>query len=375
LEVSRLKQNNTQNFLQNEVENKDYAMHDTPTEAFIHLLQNSLKTCGNGHRRMSESIAQDLRIFSRERLLPLLEREKRTMKPKFTLSLVGLTNVGKSTLMEALFGHPIAPRKNGPATAIPVEYGYSDTWSLSIRHHAARKPMQRSEYKNSTDLGCAIEREVVDIDPTRVADIAWTTACGPIEMLRNGLVMADTPGFGAAQPGNPEGSHQKTLEDFVIQRVDRIYFCVAAGETWAISEIEKNFYKKFSPLCGHVVVTRWEGTVEDEDKYQTHYREIFPGSEFVFTNAKRAMKNHSLLDNLRKIITDYSTPENRRRQCFQELCSAWHDIVDHVRTVHEETDIPWRPDALMQFTESCRNHSDLDSVVQDASEIIRRLSR
>ena len=46
------------------------------------------------------------------------------------VAFVGLTNVGKSTLLSALFGAKVAPARNRPWSSVPVEYRYSDKYEI-----------------------------------------------------------------------------------------------------------------------------------------------------------------------------------------------------------------------------------------------------
>ena len=86
-------------------------MPHTPIEAFIHLVQNTAESLKNHPQRAHAGMVDDLDRFSRERLIPLWQREQKSSQNPYVLSFVGLTNVGKSTLMEALLGFPVAPRK------------------------------------------------------------------------------------------------------------------------------------------------------------------------------------------------------------------------------------------------------------------------
>ena len=47
------------------------------------------------------------------------------------VAFVGLTNVGKSTLLSALFGAKGAPARNRPWSSVPVEYRYSDKYEIN----------------------------------------------------------------------------------------------------------------------------------------------------------------------------------------------------------------------------------------------------
>ena len=324
--------------------------NEPPIEALIHLVQDTVEYC-RANQSAAPAVIEALERFKDRRLWPIYERTVKAKKLKYVVSLVGLTNVGKSTLMEALLSVP-APRKNGPATAIPVEYGYADQWSLSILHKNTR--FDRQIFDNANKLSDELREVVVDVLPAKAANIECVFVDGPISALKEGLVMADTPGFGAAQTGEDDGSHQRRLEDFIQNRIDRIYFCVAAGDTWTISDAEKIFYEKISPLCGHVVVTKWEGSESQKEIYQSHYEDIFSSSKFVFTNAKRSGNqpdDHGLPE-LMEIMLEHGTPEKRKESCEQELLAAWNDFHIGREKARLTTQIPWRWDSLKWFETS-----------------------
>ncbi|MEI8045088.1 MAG: dynamin family protein [Verrucomicrobiota bacterium] len=347
-------------------------MPDTPIESFIHLVQDTVEALKLQPKLAPPSAIQELEIFSSERLIPLCQQEQKSGRNPYVLSFVGLTNVGKSTLVEALLGFPVAPRKNGPATAIPVEYKHDSSWSFTIQHRASIRPSGCYPFADGQSLGRDLVRRVVDCDDAEAAEVAWVNVRGPMEILRHGLHMADTPGFGAAADENNGQSQQQRLEEFISKSVDRVYFCVAAGVAWAVSNIETQFYKKLSHLCGHVVVTKWEGTQDEQVDYRNRYQKLFPAAEFVFVNARRAMQGRGqsieLLEKLKGIITDYSTEERRRKICDQGLLAAWHDIKEHMESVHKLPHIPWRSDSLRQFLGSCDARPQLDPLSRDLKQ-------
>ena len=347
-------------------------MPDTPAGAFIHLIQDTVSAMRLRRDHNADPVG-DLERFLRERLMPIWRREEQAGTTPYVLSLVGLTNVGKSTLMEALLKFPVAPRKMGPATAIPVEYVYNENWQMSVLFRDFRTDV--THFNDAKSLGMELKKNVVEVDTARATEIAWVTVSGPMGMLKDGLVMADTPGFGAAQIGDDDGSHKKRLEEFIFERVHRVYFCVAAGDTWAVQECERDFYKNISHLCGHVVVNKWRGSEQETIEYERRYRPVFPSAEFIFVNAKKAIQGQSEnspesirksnLDRLHAVIDTYSTPEKRRAMCDPELMAAWHDIHKYLEIRHRVTSIPWRRDSLNQFVETCRGRQRLAGVLND----------
>ena len=54
--------------------------------------------------------------------LARIHRRVKRARERYVVAIVGLSNVGKSTLINALLGQELAPRRNGPCTSCPVEF-------------------------------------------------------------------------------------------------------------------------------------------------------------------------------------------------------------------------------------------------------------
>ncbi len=339
-------------------------MPSTPIGAFIYLVQETVEEIRRRGNHNKE-IVEDLNRSKLERLVPIYKREQNAGEVPYVVSLVGLTNVGKSTLMEALLGVPVAPRRMGPATAIPVEYKYKNTskWKISVLHRDFRT--EEVIFEDVEQLGQELKRMVIDVNKSDAVKTEWVTVSGPMNLLDDGLIMADTPGFGAAQIGEEDGLRQRKLEEFIARRVHRAYFCVAAGDTWAIQPSEKDFYSKIKDICGHVVVNKWRGSEDEKLKYKEQYAAIFPSAEFIFVNTRR---DKDTIDDFRELISRYSTPEKRREMCDPELIAAWFDIHRHLEIKHRLSSIPWRFDSLNQFKEACTRRLALAPLLEDLND-------
>lgn len=340
-------------------------MPDTPIEALYHLIQKTNNTQKQSIQTRSHDgvlLSDALANFSQKRLIPLWNQERNSLKSPYVLSLVGLSNVGKSTLTEALLGFPVAPRKSGPATAIPVEYIYSDNWAIEILYrnfHTDNLP-----FGNAESLGKELMKRVVTVDLKAASIVAWVTVKGPMEMLKSGLTLADTPGFGAALIGHDDGAQSKRLEAFILNRVHRLFFCVAAGEEWTISDIEKDFYEKHSHICSHVIVNKWNGTADEEEKYKQKYSSIFPLAKFIFVDARLALVKKSNFKAFHEIIDAYSTPDKRREMCLTELIRAWNDINRCIEKEYSIKHIEWSKLALQNFIHSCSPYPCLNIITK-----------
>ena len=63
-----------------------------------------------------------------------IRRRLQSAANRYVVAVVGLTNVGKSTLLNALLGDDLAPRRNGPCTAVPIEFTYGAETRLTVFH-------------------------------------------------------------------------------------------------------------------------------------------------------------------------------------------------------------------------------------------------
>ena len=332
----------------------------SPIEAFIFLLQES--TALAQHQKALDKSQMDyLEEFRRSRLVPILQREKKAQRSPFTLSLVGLTNVGKSTLIEALLGAAVAPKKNGPATAVPVDYSFSPSWSLEVHHYDAGTPPLLQYFTEAVALAAEVSRHVIGPSSEAANKIAAVSVTGPMDLLKNNLVLADTPGIGAAiiDPAAGQGT-KLSPPDRWLQSAGRAYLCVAAGVTWKISSEEAAFYRSLRHICSNVIVTRWEDSDEAQEEWKTTFAKLFPGADFDFVNARRGVN----VPQLRDIIIAQSSAEQRILQVQRELLKAWTDLKRHFQQVYK-TPIPWRNDSLARFQFSCAPYADLQAIASE----------
>jgi len=340
-------------------------MSDKPVSSFMLLLKETSKSLKD------KQIVGAFDDFRHNRLDPLWHQENNAGVSPYVLSLVGLTNVGKSTIAEALLGFPVAPRKNGPATAIPVEYIHAPYWRMEILYrHSCGK--EETEFENASLLATELERRVVGVDAATASSIAWVTVRGPMMVLKDGLTLADTPGFGAAQKGDDDGTHQQRLEEFITKRVHRVYFCLAAGDNLTVSDAEVKFYQKIKHLCNHIIVNKWKfgGDIDKQQKYKNLHQRLFPEAKFVFVNAKMAIVGkQSNIESLQSVIESHATPERRRCMVWMDLLGAWKDFHYYMETVHRLSEIPWREVSKNSFLLSCETIDELQPIVSDIERI------
>lgn len=328
----------------------------SPIEAFIFLVQETAELAKN-QKILNEAQRGYLEDFRASRLIPIYQREKLAQKSPFTLCFVGLTNVGKSTLIEALLGAPVAPKKNGPATAVPVEYSFSPRWALEVHYHDAALPPVNRHFEEPAALAAEVSRHVIDQTPHDTDKIAAVCVTGPMELLKNNLVLADTPGIGAAILEPAANSEGVPAEASWIREGGRAYLCVAAGVSWKVSPEETDFYRTLRHICSNIIVTKWEDDAARQQEWKDTFGELFPGANFDFVNARRGVN----VEQLRSIIDAQSSLERRLFLTRRELSQAWMDLRSHFKQVYQ-AEIPWRKDALERFLHTCSHHAELHMI-------------
>jgi len=334
-------------------------------DAFVHLLhdtENCLRNSPGNGRVLA--LIEFLRDFRLKRINPIHKRLGRMNSGRYVLSMVGLTNVGKSTLAHALLKHPVAPRRNGPATSIPVEYEHGDEWLMTTCSLESRS-VQRESFNSPQLLAQALERRVFNVSQDHADKIERVLVRGPMDSIEGELVFADTPGFGAGQSGDTQGIHQARLTDYVHKHVHEVLFCVS-GANCVVKKEEVEFFRAIQELCSTVVVNKWDCEPEAREReiqvYKTKYAHLFPLCGFMFIEAKWAIEGQtkgtpgkvgeSGVNELRTFISERATIAGRRAALRQQLEDAWQDLLELAREPLRESSldaVPWREDGFRRL--------------------------
>ena len=327
---------------------------------FLHLLNDTESFIKRSPGRFeTDDLETFLRDFRNKRVNPLYRRVSRLDSPGYVLSMVGLTNVGKSTLAQALLGHPVAPRGNGPTTAIPVEYLFSPCWSIKTTYRETQR-IVTTEFESAGELFTNLQTMVLS-GKERHSDasngIEKIVVRGPMELLEKGVILADTPGFGAAQVGEGAVSHQDNLVAYLKDQVHEVMFCLS-GRNLNVGNDELRYFKAIQELCSTVIVTKWDEGADEHDhqmkRYEDRFSDLFPYCRFLFVEAKWEMegRERSGIDALRDLIRLRATPENRVEALREEVVTAWNDLhelaVEPLRRTGA-SGVPWHKAALPRF--------------------------
>lgn len=213
-----------------------------------------------------------------------LRRRLHVANERYVIAVVGLSNVGKSTLLNALLGYELAPRRNGPCTAAPIEFVSGTAFEVTAYH---RRGLHRPHWECASVEAVHERLSALAVDEGAEAStrVAKVVVRAPSELLREGLILADTPGFGAAQLGDAQGSHESALKQYLQGEVSQVFWVVLAEQ--GIGKREKTFHDQLlADVCDDVIVTGSEGWNEQERaRFRRHFGEAFqqrlPNFHFV----------------------------------------------------------------------------------------------
>jgi GTP-binding protein EngB required for normal cell division len=301
-------------------------------------------------------------------MLNEIRRRVKAASKRYVVAVVGLTNVGKSTLLNALFGVDLAPRRNGPCTAAPIEFVYGDSYQVNVEHYNS---FTHPHFPCAT-VEAVHERLTALADDSgaeRSKSIKRVEVTAPLEILKYGLVIADTPGFGAAQIEGAEGSHEDALKKYLIDKVSQVFW-VVLGEQ-GIGKREMEFRDAmFAQICGDVIVTRcddWDD--KDKSRFRQRFAQLFNRiPQFHFTSGKLGIKAQK--ENDIKLLEQAGIPaiherisalgnKEGRLQTIQDsilgLCEDlilwWKDYINENRYLQPL----WNPIALNNWKEFTEN--------------------
>jgi GTP-binding protein EngB required for normal cell division len=296
--------------------------------------------------------------------LTSLHRRLQSAEKRYSVGVVGLTNVGKSTLLNAIFGCELAPRRNGPCTSAPIEF----THGPELRVEAWFRHSLKKSAWSCGNVEAVHERLSAMADDSGAEQnrlVRKVVVEVPLPILYGGLVISDTPGFGAAQTDDAAGSHETALKEYLRTEISQVFW-VVLGEQ-GIGKREKEFHNSFfGEICDDVIVTGcddWEES--DKSNFRKRFSAIFSQRlpRFHFVSGKRG--NIAKQQNNRDELERAGIPalEERIKSLadaggrFQAIIEGYRQLGRDMRDWHGENAEDatggiaslWRPDSWIRW--------------------------
>lgn len=284
------------------------------------------------------------------------------------LAFVGLTNVGKSTLMSALFGAKVAPMQNRAWSSVPVEYRYGDEYEAS----ADFANSITSEARKFEDVNGLLSFINEYATAGGVQDTSTLYARMPADLLKTGLVIADTPGFGAAVSAGGD-SHQVNVKAY-LPHVDYVFWVISSRQ--GITQRELDFYRQFlDGHCGDVIVNCFdEYSAEEKREFESvNGKPLCIRVNWHFVDAKGALRGRlngdkgmveesGIVDFERKILA--LAPTERR---LADLDNALAHFFDDICRFKNRTNV------AMFFAEHVRYEFELSLKKCEPSPLVEKV--
>ncbi|NIA20017.1 MAG: Dynamin family protein [Xanthomonadaceae bacterium] len=122
---------------------------------------------------------------------------RRLSEGRFHLAVLGQFKRGKSTFVNALLGEELLPTSVVPLTAIPTFIQHADTLKATITFDDHRRS-ENCQPADVDELRTFLARFVTEsANPENKLGVNQVDVYHPAKLLKNGLVLIDTPGIGS----------------------------------------------------------------------------------------------------------------------------------------------------------------------------------
>ncbi len=166
----------------------------------------------------------------------LASLQTRLVTGQFRLAVLGQFKRGKSTLLNALLGDKLLPTDILPVTAIPTFIGAAENIDVSVDFEVETEPIK---FVPSTDQSLAdflADYVTEEGNPNNHRRVKRVAIGHPAAMLKQGVLLIDTPGIGSTHKHNTEVAYQ------ILPQCDAALFLVSPDPP--ITEIELDYLRE-----------------------------------------------------------------------------------------------------------------------------------
>ncbi|MCK5914369.1 MAG: dynamin family protein, partial [Desulfuromusa sp.] len=159
--------------------------------------------------------------------------------------VLGQFKRGKSTLLNALLGEKLLPTDILPVTAIPTFISSADEINVRVFFETETDPVQFAPISDQSLAGFLTEYVTESGNPNNQRQVKRVEIGHPAEILKQGVVLIDTPGIGSTHKHNTEVAYQ------VLPQCDAALFLVSpdppitAAELDYLKEIQQRLPRTF----------------------------------------------------------------------------------------------------------------------------------
>ena len=270
----------------------------------------------------------------------------------FSLAFSGMTNVGKSTLLNALLGDSVAPTKNCPWSSTAVEYKYSSNkYEIVVpleNYRSLHRQFDTSQQLLRELKQFAVQGGAYQTDKPLVVLL-------PNELLHGDISIVDTPGFGATDGNDENALHDNVLLTYLKKREHnlRIFWIVKDN----ISESSVSFFKEhLADYCSDLIVNLTDDFDCDFIKqFEERYKPAVGHTiRFHYVDAKTAAKaekegNIDLqrktgITDLKSYLSSFATPNGRTNLIEKDLQMFFQSVSDYLYLTNHYN-CEWQPTA------------------------------
>lgn len=201
-------------------------------------MNDDLQTIFQTHQQqLSESTVKLEQVIPEKHLVKLLADIRHNLQQEhFRLVILGQFKRGKSTFINALLGQTIVPTDVIPVTAVITEIHYgpvSEAQVYFLGGSVQTIPLDQVDQYVSESQNPKNQKKVDKI-----------AIYHPAEMLKNGVILVDTPGVGSIHEHNT-----RLTQEYLVQ-ADAAIFIFSADPP--LTELEQNFLKVIIPIVPQI---------------------------------------------------------------------------------------------------------------------------